>query len=152
MSTPAADLGIVLNLAFATFRSELDADLERAGFAGIGGSFGYVFRRLDEGPCSLSDLAKGLGMTAPGALKVIDDMEAKGYVERKADAVDRRVKLLSLTPRGTAALAHARGFHKKFEERLVKRLGPSKVAAMREVLEAIVAADSSDPIRRARPV
>lgn len=145
------DFGILLNLAFGAFRQALDADLAAAGFDDIGNSFGYVFRLLDERPCSLSELAQQLGMTAPGALKVVDDMEAKGYVRRTQDAGDRRVKRLALTDRGQAALARARRFHRRYEQALAKRHGARQVEAARALLEAIAGPAAEPSGRLPRP-
>lgn len=151
MSTPPKhDFGVLLNVAFASFRDALDADLAAAGFDDLGPSFGYIFRRLAEGSCTLSSLADQLSMTPPGALKVVDDMVAKNYVARSADARDRRVKQLALTARGKAALKRARLFHANYERELSERLGAAKVAAARRVLEAMVS-DARPDTRRPRP-
>lgn len=153
MSTsPATDFGVLLNLAFSAFKEALEADLAAAGFGDIGPSFGYVFRRLDEGPCSLGELARQLGMSAPGALKVVDDMVAKGYVARRAHAQDRRIKQLELTARGRAALDHARRFHAGCEGALKDRLGAPCVAAARTALEALAFDGGAARARRPRPL
>jgi len=146
-----ADFGVLLNIAFNAFKSALEADLAAAGFDDVGPSFGYVFRLLADGTCSLSELARHLQMTPPGALKLVDDMVAKGYVQRTADASDKRVKQLGLTPRGQAALTRARAFHVRCEQNLVKQLGARPVADTRRVLEALAAADTGTGIARPRP-
>jgi DNA-binding MarR family transcriptional regulator len=152
MSSPEPlDFGVLLNVAFVAFKDALDADLAAAGFDDIGTSFGYVFRLLAEAPCSLSELAVQLGMSAPGALKVIDDMVAKDYVSRSADADDRRVKRLELTGRGRAALARARSFHAKYEQALVQRVGERQVSAARKLLEAMAASHTERGGRQPRP-
>ena len=152
MSSPEPlDFGVLLNVAFVAFKEALDADLAAAGFDDIGTSFGYVFRRLDEAPCSLSELAAQLGMSAPGALKVVDDMVAKGYVSRSADADDRRVKRLELTERGRAALGRARSFHRQYEQALAQRLGARQVALARGLLEAMAASHAARGGRLPRP-
>lgn len=150
-SDDALDFGVLLNIAFNSFKGALEDDLAAAGFDDVGPSFGYVFRLLAEAPCSLSELARQLHMTAPGALKLVDDMVAKGYVARAADAADKRVKRLSLTPRGRAALGRAREFHARCEQALVDRLGARRVAATREVLGALAAAQSGMRLHRPRP-
>src|SRR4249920_557051 len=94
------------------------ADLAARGFDDLGRSYGYVFRVLGDGDRSLSELAALLGMTLPGAGKIVDEMERRRYVERRPDRVDRRVKHIALSRRGRAALAAARAFHRDFEERL----------------------------------
>lgn len=150
-SAETVDLGVLLNIAFAAFKDALDADLAAAGFDDIGTSFGYVFRQLAEAPCNLSELSQHLGMTAPGALKVVDDMVAKGYVSRSLDAGDRRVKRLELTDRGLAALRRARTFHQQYEQELVARFGPRPVADLRKLLEAMAAASTRGNGRQPRP-
>jgi len=151
MSSATTDFGVLLNLAYNSFVTALWKNLAAAGFDDIGPSFGYVFRLLSEGTSSLSELAVQLQMTSPGALKLIDDMVAKGYVSRSADANDGRVKRLALTARGRAALAHARKFHARCERDLERRLGKRSVAATRQVLEALAPAGGETAGRRARP-
>lgn len=143
------DFGILLNLAFNEFRLALQKALADAGYDDIGPSYGYVFRLLAEGSCSLTELAAQLQMTAPGALKVVDDMAANGYVSRSADANDKRVKQLALTAKGQAALKLARQFHARFEKNLARKMGEPDLAATRAVLEAIAA--PAAPAGRARP-
>lgn len=150
-SSEPLDFGVLLNVAFVAFKEALDADLAGAGFDDIGTSFGYVFRLLSQAPCNLSELAVQLGMSSPGALKVVDDMVAKGYVSRSTDADDRRVKRLELTDRGLAALGRARSFHAKYEQALVQRLGVRQVAAARRLLEAMAGSLAGRNRRPPRP-
>ena len=149
------DFGVLLNLSFGAFKSELHLALARAGFDDIGSSFGYVFRLLADEPRNLRDLAESLGMSAPGALKIVNDMVAKGYVERMEHAEDARQKLLGLTPRARKAMRAAHAFHHEFEAALAQRVGASQTRAARSLLEAIVsAADerSSDGPIQLRPL
>ena len=148
-SNPPPDFGVLLNLAFNAFKDALERDLAQAGFDDLGPSFGYVFRLLADGPCSLSELSAQLQMTPPGALKVVDDMVAKDYVSRSADETDRRIKRLALTDRGRAALARARDFHARCEAALEAHLGADTVTATRTVLQALAAGE--DPAQRRRP-
>jgi DNA-binding MarR family transcriptional regulator len=150
-SESSLDFGVLLNIAFNSFKTALENDLAAAGFDDVGPSFGYVFRLLSEESCSLTELARQLNITSPGALKLVDDMVAKGYVSRSADATDKRVKRIDLTQRGRAALEHARGFHARCEQALADRLGARRVAAAREVLNALAAAEQSAQAQRPRP-
>jgi DNA-binding MarR family transcriptional regulator len=145
------DFGVLLNIAFNSFKNALEDDLAAAGFDDIGPSFGYVFRLLSDEACSLSELAQHLRMTSPGALKLVDDMVAKGYVSRTADVTDKRVKRLGLTARGRAALERAHAFHARCEQALVDRLGARRVAATRDVLSALAAAENGARSHRPRP-
>lgn len=132
------DFGVLLALAYVAFVEDLRADLARAGYANLHASFGYVARALAEGPLTLRDLAQHLGLTSQGALKIIDDMEANGYVDRRPDPDDARAKRLYLTTRGSEALAAARAFHGRFEAELGRRVGPARLKAGRRMLEEMI--------------
>jgi DNA-binding MarR family transcriptional regulator len=54
-----------------------------------------------EAPMSMRQLAEALGCDASNVTVLIDRMEARGLVERRAAPTDRRVKQLVLTPEGT---------------------------------------------------
>lgn len=156
MTTPddgPLDLGILLGLAFEGFVDRLHGDLARRGFDDVKRSYGYVFRLLAGGPASIADLAAHLGFTSQAATRLVNEMEAAAYVVRVVDAEDRRVTRVTLAPRGIAALAAARRFHRRFEGELATRHGEGRARALREVLEAIVtsAPASSAEGRRLRP-
>ena len=132
------DFGILLALAYTAFVDELRAELTRRGYRELNRSFGYVARALAEGPLTLKDLAGRLELSAPGALKIVDDMAAHGYLERLPDRTDGRAKRLRLSRRGKSALDAARRFHARFEEQLVGRHGLASVHALRALLSNIV--------------
>ncbi len=136
--SPRQDFGVLLNLAFGAFKTDLHEALAHAGFDDVGPSFGYVFRLLAAGPLNLREVSSALGMSAPGALKIVSDMVDKGYVERLEHAVDARQKLLALTPRAHEAMAAAHAFHVDFEAALAHRIGLRETQGARRLLEAIV--------------
>jgi DNA-binding MarR family transcriptional regulator len=153
MSTKApVDFGILLNVAFGVFKTGLHEHLAEAGFEDIGRSYGYVFRLLEPAPLNLQAVASLLEITPQGALKLINDMVAKGYVARRDDLNDGRVKQLVLTPRALKAMAVARRFHAKFESDLADRIGARRVAAMRLALEDIVSQHGSEGPPQLRPL
>src|SRR5215212_995248 len=146
MSTRApadTDLGVLLTLATGTFKERLHAHLATSGYDDLGPSFGFVFRSLADRPLSLAALASRLGISSQGALKIVVEMEERGYVERRDDEVDRRVRRLLLTTRGRAGLREARRFHARVERDLLTTLGAAKVAGARAVLE-VLAGDVTD--------
>ena len=139
MSTvPRTDFGILLHQGYAAFKAGMQEHMGSAGFGDLGNSFGYVFRLLEAEPRNLRQVAEALGMTPQGALKIIDDMVAKGYVVREADPGDGRVTLLRLTRRAAAALTEARRYHRSFEQGLARRMGARRAASLRAMLEELV--------------
>jgi DNA-binding MarR family transcriptional regulator len=84
-------------------REELRASL------GLGRGTGRikVLLRLAEGPLTLRDIAEFTGVDAPYATLIVDSLEARELVERTPHPGDRRCKLVTLTPAGRQAAAHA---------------------------------------------
>lgn len=132
------DFGVLLALAYSAFVDELHAALRDEGFSDLHGSFGYVARALATRDMTLRELADHLRITSPGALKIVDDLEAHGYLAREDDPSDRRAKRLRLTSRGQAALAAARAFHRRFEAQVRARAGAAAAKTLRDVLRGIV--------------
>lgn len=128
------DFGILLGLAYQAFVAELHQALAAAGFDDVKPSFGFVLRVLDRGPRTASQLAELLDISNPGSTKIVGEMVAAGYVERRPDPTDGRARELHLTARGRAVLATARRFHAAFERRLARAHGADQVATVRAVL------------------
>jgi DNA-binding MarR family transcriptional regulator len=128
------DFGILLLLADQEFVRALRAAMAGQGFDDQGRSDGFVFRTLGAGPTTIGGLAERLEITKQGASQIADDMERRGYVERRADPSDARARLLHLTDRGEAALAAARKFHQAYERKLRRTFGDEAIDTMRDVL------------------
>jgi DNA-binding MarR family transcriptional regulator len=140
----SVDFGILLGLAYQNFVDELRAHLASQGYGDVGKVYGYVFRALEADSLHLRPLAERLGMTDQGASKIINEMQERGYVMRTADTQDGRVKKLSLSARGVAALAAAKDFHAQYEQRLAAQWGQGALADIRQTLESMVAEAGTD--------
>ncbi len=131
------DFGILLLLADQEFVRGLRAITAEQGFTDQGKSDGFVLRTLGDGPTTITAMAERLEITKQGASQLADDMERRGYVERRPDPSDARVRLLYLTDRGEAALQTARKFHQAYERKLRTRFGDQAIDSMRDVLTAM---------------
>ena len=131
------DFGILLLLADQEFVRALRATTAEQGFDDQGRSDGFVLRTLAGGPTSISGLAERLEITKQGASQIVDDMERRGYVERRPDPSDARARLLQLTSKGEAALKAARKFHQAYERRLRRQFSDEAIDSMRDVLTAM---------------
>ena len=91
------------------FVLEHDHRAELRDTLGLGRGMGRikVLLRLTQGPLTLRDIAEFTGVDAPYATLIVDNLEARGLVERTAHPGDRRRKLVTLTPAGQRAAAHA---------------------------------------------
>jgi DNA-binding MarR family transcriptional regulator len=131
------DFGILLLVAEQEFVRGLRTSTAEQGFTDQGRSDGFVLRTLGDGPTTISRMAERLEITKQGASQLADDMERRGYVERRPDPNDARVRLLRLTDRGRAALEAARTYHQAYEHRLRARFGDTAIDGVREVLSAM---------------
>jgi len=59
-----------------------------------------LFRLYHRGPCPVNDLADHLGVTMPAVSQLLAPLEDMGLIQRSADPMDRRVKLIRLTDKG----------------------------------------------------
>jgi len=60
-----------------------------------------VLRRLQAlGPTSMRRLAEMLNCEASNLTGLVDKLESRGLVERRADPEDRRIRVLAVTPQG----------------------------------------------------
>jgi DNA-binding MarR family transcriptional regulator len=60
------------------------------------------------GPCRLSELATGQGVTQPAMTQLVTRLERDGYAERGGSPEDARVVLVRLTAAGRDLLRHRR--------------------------------------------
>ena len=134
---PSLDFGILLGLAYQSFTDLLRTSLAKQGFDDLGGAYGYVFRALVDEEPSQRELALRLGITDQGMAKILSEMVERGYVERRPDPEDSRVKRLRLASRGKSALGAARRFHAAFEQQLGAAMGKGTVRKLRQMLAGI---------------
>jgi DNA-binding MarR family transcriptional regulator len=88
----------------------LDNERRREVSEALGGmSFGRAkaLRRIARHPMTMGELAAMLGIDAPYATLVVDELERLGLVERQPHPTDRRAKLVATTARGAAMAARA---------------------------------------------
>ncbi len=121
---------------------EFRAELVEAGYGDVRPTHGCVFRFVHEHGMRLTDLAQVAGMTKQSIGEIVDDLEARGYVERVPDPADKRAKLIRLTAKGEQAQRVGFGLFAKIEQRWAERYGADRVAQLRETLEEIAAAEA----------
>jgi DNA-binding MarR family transcriptional regulator len=88
---------------------------------------------------SQQQLARRLGMHASRLVAMIDTMEERGLVVRKAHASDRRSHALELSQAGREALQSIAGAARQHEQEMLAGLGDAERAQLRALLEKVAA-------------
>lgn len=132
------DLAILLTGAGRIVTDRLGEAVEHAGVTDMRSAFGFVIRALSDEDRTLTELAELLDVTKQAAIKVIDQMEALGYIERLPDPADRRSKRLRLTPKSHEVRRAALAASRRIERELRADLGDEDVAAMRRALTRLL--------------
>jgi DNA-binding MarR family transcriptional regulator len=86
--------------------------------------WGYsVLLALDRAPMrTQAALAEAIGADKTRIIPTLDELEGQGYIERRPDPDDRRVRLLAITESGRAAKNATQTAIQRAEERWLERL------------------------------
>ncbi|MGZ4327541.1 MAG: MarR family winged helix-turn-helix transcriptional regulator [Solirubrobacteraceae bacterium] len=134
-----SDLAILVVGAARVVADRLGDAVARAGIDDMRAPYGYVIRALTDRDRTLTELAGLLGVSKQAAIKVVDEMEARGFLTRATSPDDRRVKLLHLTTKGRKVRRAALAASRKIEQELRAELGDTAVDDMRGALEQLLA-------------
>lgn len=132
MSEP--DLAILITAANRCVADRLGEAVATAGGEAMRPSFGFVLRAVAAEQPTVSRLAELLGIAKQGASRLADDMVELGYLERTADAADRRRTRLRLSPAGERIRARALEESHAMEAELRERFGGAQVEHLRALL------------------
>jgi len=88
-----------------------------------------------------SELCEALGIQRPNFVAMLDELESRGLTKRRPSRLDRRIKTLVLTPKGTRVFRRAVTVHAAHEARLLRRLGASGRSQFEMLLQRLVEPD-----------
>jgi DNA-binding MarR family transcriptional regulator len=130
----APDFALLVVGASRPVAERLNAAVAAAGVDDMRARYGFVIRALARAPLGLTELAEYLGVTKQAAIKVVDEMEARGFLIREPHPQDRRAKVLVLTEQGQRVRQAALAESRRMEDELRAELGDADVDAFRRVL------------------
>jgi DNA-binding MarR family transcriptional regulator len=133
-SPTEADFAVLVVGAARSVTDRLNAAVAEAGIEDMSSRYGFVIRALSAGGRTLTELAEMLAVSKQAAIKVVDEMERRGFLTRVPDPRDRRAKRLELTERGRRVRAAALAASHELERELRAELGDGDVEAMRRAL------------------
>ena len=104
MSSAGYELPLLLFAGFRSIIDELHVELARRGHQDMRPAHGFAMQAIGFSGATATEVGRRLGISKQAAGKTVERLEALGYVERAGDGLDRRRKLVRLTPRGIEAL------------------------------------------------
>jgi DNA-binding MarR family transcriptional regulator len=99
--------------------------------------WGYVvLNALDQSPVrTQAALADAIGADKTRIIGTLDELQQKGFIERRPDPDDRRVRLLDITPSGQAVKNAVQADIQRGEERWLAELTTQERAVFLRALE-----------------
>ena len=128
-SAAAVKLWLVLTRAFGSVERASSGDIARYGLTPA--EFGTLDILAHRGPLLLGEIQRSLLVSSGGITFLVDKLVAKGLVERRACAEDRRARYAALTDEGEAFVARVFPEHGRWMRDLIE---PALTAAEREEL------------------
>lgn len=92
----------------------------------------------DSGPISQIELGRAIGIDKASMVKVIDHLQATGFVTRTEGTPDRRVKLISLTANGAKRLEKAAKIRDEVERKFLAPLSAEEQKVLRAALPKLL--------------
>lgn len=138
-------LGILAARLLFAVQDELYARLEEAGYEELTRLHGAVIAHLDEHGTRATELARRSGRHKQVIGRIVDELEALGYVERCPEGGDRRAKLVVPTERGREVMRLSDEIIAGIEHREARKLGEAAYETFIDALHAIVESLTETP-------
>jgi MarR family transcriptional regulator, 2-MHQ and catechol-resistance regulon repressor len=128
-------LWIVLARAYESVAKHAADDVARHGLTIP--EFGIIEVLYHKGPLLLREVQKRVLVSSGGTTFLVDRLVAKGLVERRDCATDRRARYAALTPAGEALIARIFPEHAARIARAVSGLSATEQRALTEALKVL---------------
>ena len=143
---PIWDIIELLFFAYRDFVSDPDEVLGKLGF---GRAHHRVLHFVNRNPAmKVANLLGILKITKQSLGRVLKQLIDQGYIVQKEGEIDRRQRLLYVTPKGEALALKLAGLQTKRILNALEELGPNAHEAARQFLIAMLDADGRDEVLR----
>jgi MarR family transcriptional regulator for hemolysin len=132
---PYESLGFHCNLTYKAFVSALKGKLKGTGVSQA--QFLALAHLTALGPLSQSELADRLSITPATTVRLVDRMERDGWVVRRTNSEDGRVKRLVPTEKAAKAWDDVSQAARALLDQAYRGVHPSEIETVKRVLEHI---------------
>ncbi len=119
-------------------RQMVDAELRSSGLTEATWRPLVYLGRHGEG-IRQKDLAQALGIEGPSLVRLLDNLERRGLIERREDEADRRARAIYLTSQGRDLQKWVFKVSETIQQRLLAAVGPADLEACDRAFRAIEA-------------
>ena len=128
--------GLLLGETARAWRTRLDQRLRPLG---LSQAKWLVLLHLNLAKADLTqrELSARLGIEGPSLVRLLDRMEADGWVERRVSPTDRRAKTVHPTAKAAATIREIKRIAAKLRSDLLRDLSSGELAAASAVLQRI---------------
>ncbi|HEV2922607.1 MAG TPA: MarR family transcriptional regulator [Solirubrobacteraceae bacterium] len=134
---PPPLIGALLRMPFEVVRERMLAGLHERGFSDLVAAHLDIFQYPGPENQRPLDLARHARMSKQAMNYLLGELERLGYITRLRDPDDQRFKRVHATERGQAAGHAMREIVLEVEADWEQRLGPAKVAKLRDLLKQL---------------
>jgi DNA-binding MarR family transcriptional regulator len=97
-----------------------------------------VLTRLWEGDGKTQrQLAEETFKDEPNIARILSKMECKGYIERASDGKDRRITIVSITPKGVQLSEQMLPLVIEYQKRMIENLSADEISTLKIILRKI---------------
>jgi DNA-binding MarR family transcriptional regulator len=136
---PAPALARLFAIAYRSLVDDLHRALHQRGWHDVRPAYGFVLLAASAGSTSATELAALMGTSKQAASKLVDSMEAAGYVRRDRAVADARRRPVVLSDRGRRLLAEVEAIYEDLERSWAEVIGAERVERLREDLVSVLA-------------
>jgi DNA-binding MarR family transcriptional regulator len=137
-------IGALLRCCWQAVRTRIRHDLAARGFDDIGAAHLAVFQHPSPRGMRVTSLADRAGMSRQAMTYLIQELEGRGYLERRPDPSDGRASLVDLTERGEEAVSAIRVSVRRLEREWERALGRAQFVQLRGTLLEITGSLADD--------
>jgi DNA-binding MarR family transcriptional regulator len=120
----------LLRAARGAYANAIRDGLAAAAFDDMPRNGPFVLGGMANHGVAASDLIRQLGVSKQAASQLVDTLVLRGYLERRANADDRRRIDIELTERGRAAAGAVRAAVESVDDELAGRLSPAEMSGL----------------------
>lgn len=98
----------------------------------------YAGHKGERGPARISEIAIRFGLTAAAVTQIVDQLQARGFVERSRSERDRRAVIVHITPAGMELLQTVRQQRRATAEAFLTRLTDEERVVLERILRRLL--------------